>query len=134
MQRRFERNLESLASIYEFTEDLLAAGDIGDALRMPVHLAIEELFVNMVRYYPDNHNEILLEIATDAGTVTVTMTDQDVDPFDVSRLVSVDTNAPLEERTPGGLGLHLIHSMVDTIEYDHSDRCSTIKFTKKAQD
>lgn len=134
MQRSFDRSLDSLESIYAFTEELLAARDIGEALRYPVHLAIEELFVNMVRYYPDNSNDVLLNVDTDAGGVTVTMTDHDVDPFDVSRPVTVDTDAALEERTPGGLGLHLIHSMVDTLEYDYQDRCSRIKFTKKAQD
>ncbi len=130
MQKTFDRSIDSIADVYEFTENVLVSGDIGDALRFPVHLAMEELFVNMVNYYPDNDNEIQLDVEAENGMVTVTMTDFDVDPFDVTRSSNVDIDAPLDERTPGGLGLHLIQSMVDNLQYDWENRRSTIRFTK----
>lgn len=131
MQKAFGRSLDSLESIYEFTERTLTAGDIGDAVRFPVHLAIEELFVNMLRYCPDSEHDILLDVDILDGRVTVTVTDFDADPFDVTQPRQVATDAPLDERTPGGLGLHLIQRMVDTLEYHYDDRRSTIKFTKE---
>ncbi len=130
MQKSFDRSLYSIADVYEFTESVLVSGDIGEALRFPVHLAMEELFVNMVRYYPDNDNAIQLDVDASDGKVTVTMTDFNVDPFDVTQSRPVDVDAPLDERTPGGLGLHLIQSMVDNLQYDWQDRRSTIRFTK----
>ncbi len=131
MQKSFDRSLDSIADVYEFTESVLVSGDIGEALRFPVHLALEELFVNMVRYYPDNDNAIQLDVDANDGKVTVTMTDYNVDPFDVTQSRDVDIDAPLDERTPGGLGLHLIQSMVDNLQYDWEDRRSTIRFTKE---
>ena len=131
MQKSFDRSLDSIADVYEFTEGVLVSGDIDEALRFPVHLAMEELFVNMVRYYPDNDNEIQLDIDASDGKVTVTMTDYNVDPFDVTQSRDVDIDAPLDERTPGGLGLHLIQTMVDNLQYDWEDRRSTIRFTKE---
>ncbi len=130
MQKSFVRSIDSIADVYEFTESVLVSGDIGEALRFPVHLAMEELFVNMVNYYPDNDNAIQLDVDTANGVVSVTMTDFDVDPFDVTQSRDVDIDAPLDERTPGGLGLHLIQSMVDNLQYDWEDRRSTIRFTK----
>ncbi len=130
MQKSFDRSLDSIADVYEFTESVLVSGDIGEALRFPVHLALEELFVNMVRYYPDNDNAIQLDVDASDGKVTVTMTDFNVDPFDVTQSRDVDIDAPLDERTPGGLGLHLIQTMVDNLQYDWEDRRSTIRFTK----
>jgi anti-sigma regulatory factor (Ser/Thr protein kinase) len=109
---------------------VLVAGDISDADRFPIHLAMEELFVNMVHYYPDNDNAIELDVDVADGIASVTMTDIDVDPFDVTQSRKVDIDAPLDERTPGGLGLHLIQTMVDNLEYDWDDRRSTIRFTK----
>ncbi len=130
MQKSFDRSLDSIADVYEFTESVLVSGDIGEALRFPVHLALEELFVNMVRYYPDNDNAIQLDVDASDGKVTVTMTDFNVDPFDVTQSRDVDIDAPLDDRTPGGLGLHLIQTMVDNLQYDWEDRRSTIRFTK----
>ncbi len=130
MQKSFDRSLDSIVDVYEFTESVLVSGDIGEALRFPVHLALEELFVNMVRYYPDNDNAIQLDVDASDGKVTVTMTDFNVDPFDVTQSRDVDIDAPLDERTPGGLGLHLIQTMVDNLQYDWEDRRSTIRFTK----
>ena len=130
MQKSFDRSIDSIADVYEFTENVLVSGSIGEALRFPVHLAMEELFVNMVNYYPDNDNAIQLDVDAENGVVTVTMTDFDVDPFDVTQSRNVDIDAPLDERTPGGLGLHLIQSMVDNLQYDWENRRSTIRFSK----
>jgi len=131
MQKSFDRSLDSIADVYEFTENVLVSADIGEALRFPVHLAMEELFVNMVRYYPDNDNAIQLDVDASDGKVTVTMTDFNVDPFDVTQSRDIDIDAPLDERTPGGLGLHLIQTMVDNLQYDWEDRRSTIRFSKE---
>lgn len=134
MQKSFDRSIDSIASVYEFTENVLATGDVGQDIRFPVHLAMEELFVNMVHYYPDNTNDIHVEVSVNNGIVSVTMTDHNVDPFDVTQATNVDIEASLEERTPGGLGLHLIQRMVDNLEYDWEDRRSTIRFTKGTKD
>ncbi len=130
MRKSFDRSIDSIAEVYEFTESVLVAGDISDADRFPIHLAMEELFVNMVHYYPDNDNAIELDVDVADGIASVTMTDIDVDPFDVTQSRKVDIDAPLDERTPGGLGLHLIQTMVDNLEYDWEDRRSTIRFSK----
>lgn len=132
MQKKFARNIDALSDIYQFAEDVFASGNIGDEVRFPVHLALEELYVNMVEYYPDNDNDILLDVAAIDGKVVVTMTDFDVDPFDVTAPRNIDTELPLGERIPGGLGLHLVQQMVDNLEYEHRDRQSTIRFTKES--
>ena len=41
-----------------------------------------------------------------------------------------DTTSTLAERKPGGLGLHLIRKMVDSIDYHYENGCSKITFTK----
>lgn len=130
MHRDFSRNFDSLTAVYEFAEKILADSDIGEAVRFPVHLAMEELFTNMVKYSPASKNDIGLDIDVDAGTVTVTLTESDVDEFDVTCPRDVDTGAPLEDRTPGGLGLYLLQNIVDTLEYYYHDRQSRVIFTK----
>ena len=130
MQKKFNRSYESLEQIFEFTEQILATEHVEQSVRFPVHFVMEELFTNMVKYNPGNSNDILLNVDASNDHVTVSMTDFDVAEFDVTVDREVDTEAPLEERPIGGLGLHLIKKMVDTLEYDYDNKQSTIKFTK----
>ena len=132
MRKTFPRSFDALGDIYEFTEQVMADADIDDAVRYPVHLAMEELFTNMVKYCPDNANDVLLDVAARNGGVTVTLTDFDVDEFDVTAEREVDTSMPLDGRVPGGLGLHLVQLMVDSLEYEYHERQSTVRFTKES--
>lgn len=132
MQKKFTRSYDSLEQIFEFTERLFSSRNVAESLRFPVHFVMEELFTNMVKYNPGNDNDILLDLDMTEDGVTVSLTDYDVDAFDVRVARNVDVAAPLAKRKVGGLGLHLIQKMVDTLEYDHADRQSTVTFTKGA--
>ena len=132
MQRDFPRNYDSLTAIYEFAEEILAQNEIAEAVRFPVHLAMEELFTNMVKYNPDCDGDIAVDVDVDGRKVTVVLTEFDVDEFDVTRPRDVDTDAPLQDRTPGGLGLYLLQNIVDKLEYEYHDRRSRVIFTKES--
>ena len=131
MQKKLNRSYDSLEEMYDLTERFLLDEAVESAVRFPVHFVMEELFTNMVKYQPDNSNDILLAVNATDGGVTVSLTDFDVDAFDVTLDRRVDIDAPIEDRTPGGLGLHLIHKMVDSLNYDYADRQSTVTFTKE---
>lgn len=130
MQKKFTRSYDSLEEIFEFTERFFATEDINESVRFSVHFVMEELFTNMVKYNPGNSNDILLGIDKTNSSMTISLTDYDVDPFDVTEKRDVDIESPLTERKVGGLGLHLIKKMVDSLEYQYSDRQSKITFTK----
>ena len=131
MHQTFERQLGSLASLYEQTEAALADHGIAEGVRFPVHLAMEELFVNMVKYNPDVSTDIDVSVDIDAtGLVTVTLVDEGGVEFDVTAARDVDVTTPLDERTPGGLGLHLIQNLTDTLDYEYQDGQGKVIFTK----
>ncbi len=97
-----------------------------------VDLAVEELFTNMVKYSTTSDAAVRIDMATVQGGVEVTLTDYDVEAFDVTRSPDVDMSLPIEQRTPGGLGLYLIRRLVDCIAYEYSaeSRQSRITFRK----
>ena len=130
MQKKFNRNYDSLEQIFEFTENIFSTEQVEQSVRFPVHFVMEELFTNMVKYNPGNSNDILLDVDASDDRVRVSMTDYGVDAFDVTADREVDTVSSLEERPIGGLGLHLIKKMVDTLEYEHANKRSTVTFTK----
>jgi anti-sigma regulatory factor (Ser/Thr protein kinase) len=130
MQKKFTRSYDSLEEIFEFTELFFEKESIEESVRFPVHFVMEELFTNMVKYNPGKTSDILLNVDNLGGGIKVSLTDNDVDAFDVTETRKVDTESPVNERRVGGLGLHLIQKMVDTLEYDYTERRSTITFTK----
>ena len=91
------------------------------ALLADVDFVLEELFTNMVKYSPRARRRCAIEIAAIAGGVEVTLTDYDVDRFDVTEAPEVDITLPLDQRRPGGLGLHLIRRLVDSVQYEYSE-------------
>jgi anti-sigma regulatory factor (Ser/Thr protein kinase) len=130
-QRRFPRSIDALHELFAFTAATLAGESADGALSRTVDFVLEELFTNIVKY-GRGATPVLVEMAAIEGGVQVTLTDFDAEPFDVTRAPPVDITLPAESRQPGGLGLHLIRKLVDSIEYRHSpqDRRSRITFRK----
>ncbi len=85
----FKRSIDSVAEIYRFSEDIMAASEIDESVRFPIHLAMEELFVNLVSYNPGARQDIRIDVEVRGGGVTVTITDQDAAEFDVTRAFSL---------------------------------------------
>ncbi len=131
MKKKFDRSLDSLQQIFEFTERFFTREGIDASVRFPVDLAVEELFTNMVKYNADAQDEIQISLDRKDDSVIVSLIDFDSEPFDVSRPYPVDVEAPLDERKPGRLGLYLVHHMVDTVDYDYDGRRSTVTFKAK---
>ena len=128
MKKTYRRNFDQLARIVADTARFFADNGIDDSLRTKVDLSLEELFVNMVTYNIETDRDILVEMRPIDGGVEVSLTDYDVERFDPTLANEVDVDAPLSERTPGGLGLYLVLKMADSIHYEYHDRTSRITF------
>ena len=129
-EKTFTRSVDNVPDVYRFSDEVMASGGVDESVRFPIHLAMEELFVNLVTYHPGAQKDILVAVEVAGNGVSVTITDYDAAEFDVTVDPGVDTSASLNERKPGGLGLHLIQKMVDTLEYDYRDGRSRIRFSK----
>jgi anti-sigma regulatory factor (Ser/Thr protein kinase) len=129
-QRTFIRSLDSLEPLFEFLNQFLAGHGIAGKTAFELQLAVEEVFANSVEHNRTSKEEISVGLEKTAETILIRIEDRDVDDFDVSLSPNVDTQAPLEERRAGGLGLHLIHTIMDRIDYHHQNRTSTITLVK----
>ncbi|MFZ1946812.1 MAG: ATP-binding protein [bacterium] len=131
MQRSFPREVAALDSVFDLISDFVTAHQIDDGAAFAVRLAVEELFVNMVRYNPGNPNAIRVELSKVGGRIVVTMTDSGVERFDLTKVPAYDGSLSLEARRPGGLGIHLAKKLMDRVEYAYQDGQSTITLTKR---
>jgi phosphoserine phosphatase len=132
-KQAFAREIASLDAIFGFTAAAFDSLGIDASLRHAVDFTIEELFTNMVKYGGPSREPVEIEVSGGGPSVRVTLTDRGVDAFDITRAPDADIHLPLEERKPGGLGLHLIRRLVDTLEYryDESGRTGFTTFGKK---
>jgi len=127
MEQSFTRNISALDQIFAFTGRFVHDEQLNKDVAFSIDLAVEELFTNMVKYNSGTTRDIAIAINRDGDDVVLQLVDFDVEPFDPTKSREVDTDQPLEARTPGGLGLHLVKSVVDRITYEYKDR--TMKVT-----
>lgn len=129
-RRAFARSIASLDEIFAFVRALLDARGVGEADAYAIVMTIEELFTNMVKYNAAGSGRIGLEIECGSDAVACRLTDHDSERFDVTRAPDVDIHQPVEQRRPGGLGIHLVRRLVDALDYDYSGRRSRISFRR----
>jgi anti-sigma regulatory factor (Ser/Thr protein kinase) len=126
--RAFARSVDQLELIFSYTGEHIQ----WDELRRTVDFVLEELFTNVVKYGRKSDSPVAIHLQPIAGGVEVTITDEDADFFDVTAAPEVDVNQPIEKRRPGGLGIHLVKKLVDSIDYQYSEerRTARIVFRK----
>jgi anti-sigma regulatory factor (Ser/Thr protein kinase) len=115
------------AKIDAFCEEQELAPEIGYA----VNLSIDEILTNTISYGYDDDEPHRIEIIVrrEADSLVVVIVD-DSAPFDLSATPEADVEATLEDREVGGLGLFLVHQMMDKVEYERVDGCNVVTLTK----
>ena len=88
-------------------------------LTFRVNLALEEVGLNIINYaHDDGLHEIEFTVTSEPDTVTIEVLD-DGRPFDpLTDAPPPDLTTSLEDRRLGGLGLHLVRSMMDELRYE----------------
>ena len=131
MSGNFTRELSSLPHVLDLVEKFFAEAKLAQKDRYPIELAVEEVFTNFVEHNSAGSDGISVRIRRDEGLVSIVLTDYDAPRFDVTKdAPKPKINAPLDAREPGGLGLHLVRKMMDTIEYKHENGAGTVLLSK----
>ncbi|MDH3253295.1 MAG: ATP-binding protein, partial [Ignavibacteria bacterium] len=95
MEKHFKKDISSLGAIFSFLGENLAQLASDEATSYVINLATEELFTNMVKYSRESNNDIAISVQGDGRRVIVSLTDTDVEPFDVRTAKQVDTEQAL---------------------------------------
>jgi sigma-B regulation protein RsbU (phosphoserine phosphatase) len=97
-----------------------------------LNLAIEEAVVNVMSYaYPaGTKGDVDIDAEADDEQLKFVISDSGT-PFDPTQKGEVDTTLSAEERSIGGLGIHLIRQIMDTINYERVDGKNVLTLRKK---
>jgi sigma-B regulation protein RsbU (phosphoserine phosphatase) len=125
-------SLSELDKLHDFVADLARENSIEPDVAMQIDLALEEAVVNIIDYaYPkDVVGEIVVTAAIADNTLQVTITDSGR-PFDPTMAPEPDTTLPLEQREIGGLGIHLIRTIMDSVTYSRLPSANCLSLTKR---
>jgi len=97
-----------------------------------VSLAIEELVTNCIKYGYDDAAEHLIEIVLSImqRVLTLEIID-DGRAFDPSSVPPPDLSRAFEDRPVGGLGIHLLRELTDSMSYERRDGANRLTLTKR---
>jgi sigma-B regulation protein RsbU (phosphoserine phosphatase) len=125
-------NVETTPQLSDFVEKVCIALDIDDYTTTQLNLAIEEAVVNAMLYaYPvGTEGKILIEAEANEVRLKFTITDSGK-PFDPTARKDVDTSLSAEERPIGGLGIHLVRQIMDSINYERLNDKNVLTLRKK---
>ena len=130
-RKSFPRSAACLPDIFGFMDGFFRHAGIGDEHRLPMQFVVEELFTNLVKYGRGGTREILIDLRREGGRLVISLTDFDVERFDIRNVPDVNVELELDDRKPGGLGVHLVKRMVDDIDYEYVDGRSTTTLIKE---
>ncbi len=111
---RVEATLDNLRTISYFIHGIGERLELSESTLFDIDLAVEEAAVNIVDYAypPGDPGEMLVSAEVQDNAVHITLTDWGI-PLDPDDVIPYDIDAPVEVRIEGGMGLHLIHSLMD---------------------
>lgn len=109
--------LDNLASAIEFVEECADRSDLHESKKYAPALVLEEAFVNICSYaYPDGAGDAEISCGGDGNVFVLEIADRG-SPFDVLSLPDPDITLGIMEREIGGLGVHFIRKLSDSVSY-----------------
>ena len=115
---QIETKLEELDRLAASVEDFAREQDWPTTLTFTVNLVLEELWLNVVNHGHDSGFHVVdIVLTSDEESLTIAIVD-DGKPFDpLKDAPTPDVTGALGERHIGGLGVHLVRTMMDTLQY-----------------
>lgn len=129
-EQHFAKRTDSLEAIFGFVSEFAASHGVSEDVTAEMHFVVEEVFTNMVRYNQESQDDVSVRLSLESGSFLVSLADHNVHSFDPNSRPPVDITKPLHERTPGGLGIHLIREMMDEVRYEYENRTARITLVK----
>lgn len=120
-----------IGRLLDFFEALADDRGIPAASAGRVALALDETAGNVIAYaWPDDQPHAFdVVFRLEADRLSVEMIDDGI-AYDPLSAPPPDVTATLEDRRPGGLGVHLTRSVMDSVTYRHADGLNHLLMTK----
>ena len=115
--------LSEVSKLAGFVEAFGAAEGLGPEAVFNLNLALDEVVTNVIRYAHDDggrEHPIVVRLALEHGVVTAQVED-DGRAFNPLEKPAPDLSGNIDDRPIGGLGIFLVRSVMNSVEYRRED-------------
>jgi anti-sigma regulatory factor (Ser/Thr protein kinase) len=119
----FPAAMENLDECVEFIINGTSKAGVDKKTLFQLRLACEEVVVNVINYaYPESQGNVRIsyELNEETGELVIVISDSGI-AFDPLSKDDPDLSLPMEERQIGGLGIFMVRTVMDTVEYSFED-------------
>jgi serine/threonine-protein kinase RsbW len=109
---------ENLSYIADFVAQAARQAGLDERAMYGIQMAVDEACTNIIEhaYGGEGKGSIRLICQNQPEGLQVTIYDQGI-PFDPAQVPELNTQAPLDERQVGGMGLFFIYRLADRVEF-----------------
>ena len=125
-------DLRQLPLLSAFIDEVAKEKGLDRSVADSLNLVLEEAVVNIINYaYPEGVDGTMeIDVSEKANLLTINLIDRG-QVFDPTAREEVDITAGVEERPIGGLGIHLIRTIMDHVEYERKDGKNILTMNKR---
>jgi len=139
--RTFPRTLASTGEVIDFAGGFAAAASLCERSAFVVRVVAEELFTNLLRHDRGGNGDIEVDLASSDGSLVLRLRDFGVEEPDMEEIElkrsepptlpvpERPTESPTGTRKIGGLGVRIVNTLTDRLEYDYADHTLTVTAT-----
>lgn len=124
-----ESSLDALGEITEAVEAFGAGQDWSAELLFHVQLVLDELASNVINHgYGASGHRFQIEIESEPKAVRIELVDEARAYDPIAETPGATIDAGVAEREVGGLGVHIVKQLMDTMEYrrENGKNCLTL--------
>ena len=127
---------ENLQMIRVFVLKIAAKVGFNEETQEQIALSVDEACTNVIKHAHHHNARRLMDIKieTDANKIKITITDKGKG-FDITKLQDPDIEKYIKESKHGGLGIYLIKTLMDEVNYEFNpgvkNQVQLIKYLQK---
>ena len=118
---------ETIPEIAGFVEQTLEELECPMKIQTTMLIVTDEIFSNLVYY--SQATEVTVKVGMETGVYSITFTDNGI-PYNPLEAKTPDITLSAEERSIGGLGMHIVKKMADEVTYQYEDAKNILNVKK----
>jgi anti-sigma regulatory factor (Ser/Thr protein kinase) len=125
---RLKNDRREVARLATWVDQFAGEIVLDAAVRGELQVALEEVALNVITHgYGEGGTvkEFSVTLGADADFVTAIIEDE-ASAFDPTRRAEADVSLPPEQRPIGGLGVHLVRNLVESMHYERRGGCNVL--------